>query len=763
MRPTFIAILGFAALTSGCHAARSTPEPGQPAASFEALAQQSLATIDGRLQLSGLVAEVEVLRDEWGVPHIYAQNTDDLFFAQGFVVAQDRLWQMEIWRRTAEGRLAELVGPEALAHDRLWRLMKYRGPFDDSEWTSYHPDGKRIFTAYAAGVNAFIASAANNLPVEFKLTGTKPARWTPEQLVLRARIGDALSDARAELRLAQSVARLGLREASRRAPTVPRDDLKVPAGLDVSIISDASIKALDGDLYGRVPRPELVAEYRDLPGASVSIDMGTPEASPGSNNWAIGSKLTGTGTAIMVDDPHRQVTNPAHRYLIHLVAPGWNVAGATEAPLPGVIRGHNGRVAWGRTATETDSTDVYVETLNPANPNEVQWNGQWEPLTIVTEEIAVRNAASAHVQLKFSRHGPIFFEDREHHRAYALRSSLHSPGTAEYIGGMRLDQAAGARDCLAAANHMPTPPTNLVCADADGNIAFRIAVYAPARKGWTGRLPVPGTGEFEWGAERRVDLPSEYNPARGYIATANNLTQPAGFTPPYAYVTPDQRYRRHERLVKMIETRPSFTIEAMMQMLRDSLNTEAVEQQQLFRGWTSDDARVERARRMIAEWDAVMNRDSTPAAIYMSWQRSVDRSAAAKGDRGAVVAGLSKALDALTLSQGSDPAQWRWGRMNRSEFPHPVVAAYDVPAVERSGGAGTVNAIGAVYRLITNFADPDKSMVTIGPGISGQPGSPFYRNLLDSWARNEFFTLVYHRPAVDAHTRHKLILAPAGK
>jgi penicillin amidase len=329
MRPAVVAILACAAVTTGCRGTGGPPEPGRPADSFEALARQSLATIDGRLQLSGLIAEVEVLRDEWGVPHIYAQNTDDLFFAQGFVVAQDRLWQMEIWRRTAEGRLAELVGREALPHDRLLRLLKYRGPFDDREWTSYHPEGKRIFTAYAAGVNAFIASVGDNLPVEFKLTGTKPARWTPEQLVLRARSGDSVSEARAELRLAQSIARLGLREADRRAPTVPRDELKVPAGLDVSIISDATIEALNGDLYGRVPRPELVAEYRHLPGASASIDMGTPELSPGSNNWAIGSKLTGTGTAIMVDDPHRQVTNPAHRYLIHLSAPGWNVAGAT--------------------------------------------------------------------------------------------------------------------------------------------------------------------------------------------------------------------------------------------------------------------------------------------------------------------------------------------------------------------------------------------------------------------------------------------------
>jgi len=743
------------------------PEAPATSTSFEQLAKESLARIAGDVRLKGLKAEVQVLRDEWGVPHIFAQNMDDLFFAQGFVVAQDRLWQMEIWRRSGEGRLSELAGAEALPHDKLVRLLKYRGPFDDSEWNSYHPEGKRIFSAYAAGVNAFIASVGDNLPVEFKLTGIKPEPWTPEQLLLRARVSDAISDARAELRLARSVAELGVAEAGRRARTEPPDNLVVPDGLDVSIISDAELKALDGDMYGNVPRPELLPQFRNLPGATASIDMGVPELSPGSNNWAIRGSLTANGKAIMVDDPHRQVTNPAHRYLIHLSAPGWNVAGATEAPLAGVIRGHNGRVAWGRTATETDQADVYVETVNPSNPNEVMWNGNWEPLRIVTEEIPVRGRASEKLEMKFSRHGPIFYEDREHHRAYALRSQLQEPGTAEYIGGLRLDQGSSARDCLTAANFMPTPPTNLVCADADGNIAFRIAIYAPSRKGWTGRLPVPGTGKYEWAAQRRLDLPSEFNPERGFIATANNRTQPPDFRPPYAYVNPGGDYRRYDRIVEMIKAGGSaegkkFTIDDMTRMLRDSYNSQAAENLKHFRGWKSNDEKVERARAMVEGWNAVMDRNSVAAAIYATWQRNADINALRQGTQAAVEAGLVKAVENLSKSQGDDWSQWRWGRMNRSEFPHPVISAYDLPAVERQGGGGTVNAIGAVYRLITNFADPDQSMVTIGPGVSGQPGSPYYDNLLQMWGRNEFFSLLFTREAVDSKVKHRLVLSPSG-
>lgn len=765
MRHIAVAIVVSVIVPAGC--ARSSEPAASP--TLQQLADASLARIEGTLPLRGLKADVEVLRDEWGVPHIYAGNVDDLFFAQGFVVAQDRLWQMELWRRTGEGRIAELVGPAGLPHDRLIRRLKFRGPYDDAEFARYHPEGRRIFGAYAAGINAFITSVGDNLPVEFKLTGIRPEPWTAEQLLQRARVSDSLGDARAELRLARSVATVGLAETNRRNRTDVGEALAVPQGLDLSIITDAVLNALDGDMYGDLPRPEILPQYRDLPGAAASIDTGVPETSPGSNNWAISGKLAGTGVAIMVDDPHRQVTNPAHRYLIHLEAPGWSVAGATEAPLPGVIRGHNGRVAWGRTATETDQADVYVETVNPANANEVRFQDKWEPLRVITEEIVVKGAPAERVELKFSRHGPVFYEDREHNVAYALRSQLHERGTAEYLGGLRLDQAQSAQECLTTANFMPMPPTNLVCADADGNIAFRVAVFAPVRKGWSGRLPVPGTGQYEWGPEPRTDLPSEFNPERGFIATANNNTHPRDFKPPYAYYPAGDRYRRHERIVEMITTSRSLGIGDMLRMLRDSYNTEAAEDRRLFIGWKADDPDVERARAMIEGWDRVMDRTSAEAALYITWLRAADREAArsgphdgpSKASREAVVAGLRRAIEQLTANQGADWADWRWGRMNRSEFPHSVVSAFDLPAIERQGGAGTVNAIGAVYRLVTDFANPDQSMVTIGPGNSGQPGSPFYDNLHERWGRNEFFPLLFTRPAVETKVRYRLSLVPA--
>jgi penicillin amidase len=770
MHRTIALVAALSALTAtGCRGVDSqTAAPAEPQ-TFDALAKASLATIEGTLAVPGLSAEVEVLRDQWGVPHIYAKNVDDLFFAQGFVIAQDRLWHMEMNRRVAQGRVAEIVGPSAVPHDRLVRMLQFAGPFDDTEWTNYHPDARRLFEAYVRGVNAFIVHAGDNLPVEFKLTGIRPQPWKAEEILYRARVSAAIASARSELRLAQAVAKYGAAEANRRARPDPYGELRVPQGLDVSIVTDEVLNALQGSLRDDFPRPDLLPQYASWPGARITRAEGAPEHSPGSNNWAVSGALTASGTPIMVDDPHRQVTLPAWRYLVHLNAPGWNVAGATEPGLPGVIRGHNGKVAWGRTATGTDEADVFVEELNPANANEVKWNGAWEALRTTSETIAVKGEAARTIVVKASRHGPIFYEDAVRHRAYALRSSLMERGTAEYIGGMRMDQASSARDCLTTADFMKSPPTNLVCASSDGAIAFRVSAAAPNRRGWDGRLPVPGTGAYEW-AGLRDDLPRELNPPRGWIATANNNIHPAGFKTPLFY-TGRPPYRRYERIAHLIEERrkagTKFTVEDMRVMLRDSHKTEADELKPWFQGWESSAPAVERARNAVAAWDSEMRRDSAAAAIYQTWREQLDpeqmdaiRRADTAARRPLVEAGLGKAVEALTAAQGADPEGWRWGRINASVFKHPLLSAFDLPTVERDGGAETVNATGAVYRLITDLSDPDKSIVTIGPGISGQPGSPFYGNLLEGWSRGEFFTLVFTRPAVDKVTKYKLVLMP---
>ena len=315
-------------------AAAGCAEPDEPPQSLEALADRSLATIEGELAVSGLKAPVEVIRDEWGVPHIYAENDDDLFFAQGYVMAQDRLWQMEMWRRWHEGRLAEIFGPEALDYDRRTRLMMFRGPWDETEWTSYHPDAHRLFTAHANGVNAYIEQHRGNLPLEFQLTGVAPEPWTAETAVLRwAALGvpSVRGHALHEIQLALNVARYGVDEANRRAAPDPWDDLVVPDGLDLSIITEDLLDAMragDGDPFvaGRLPALEIVEPYRGLvtpPGLRASRVLPDVVATEGSNNWVITGDRSPTGVPILANDPHRRIEMPALRYFVHLVAPGW--------------------------------------------------------------------------------------------------------------------------------------------------------------------------------------------------------------------------------------------------------------------------------------------------------------------------------------------------------------------------------------------------------------------------------------------------------
>ncbi len=773
LSPSIRRLIGIASwlVLSAAIAASQTVQSGpsrDASGELKALAKQSLAQVEGALAVPGLREPVEILRDRWGVPHIYARNTDDLFFAQGYVMGQDRLWQMEMWRRQREGRLSEILGPETFERDRQARLLMFRGPFDEREWTSYHPEGKRIFTAFVNGLNAYISQLAQDptkLPVEFKLTGIAPSLWTPETVLLRAA---TLGDAGAELQLARLVARVGVREANRQRMPDPWDELTVPDGLDVNSIAEEAIPRGGGG--GRMPHPEIAAPYRRLFASGGRADMPEDVApEPGSNNWVISGAHSTTGKPIVANDPHREVTNPSLRYIVHLNAPGWNVIGAGEAPFVGVAIGHNDRLAWGLTITGTDQHDVYIEEVNPANANEVRFSGTWEPLRVVREEIPIKGAAPRSIELKFSRHGPVFYEDAKNRRAYVLRSVMNEPGTGAYLGGLRLAQAKDCKEFLEAALYWKAPTENLICGDVDGNISFQASALTPNRKGWSGRLPVPGTGKYEWQGFR-TDLPRLFNPAQGFIATANNNVNLPGYAPVMFKTLNNvmfERIKRVEHVLTSTVAARKLSVEDSKQLQHDAYSLRGALEIELFKGWAARAVDVEKARVMIAGWDAILNKESAAAALYVTWRAAVDPRAldvdVPKADRLTLVeAGLAKAIAQLANEQGTDWTRWRYGRMHTRDFPHPFVTAFDLPTVERSGGNGAVAADGASYREIMDVADWDRSAVTNVPGQSGQPESPFYGNLLPLWDRAEYFPLVFTRGRIDKETAHKLMLRPAG-
>ena len=453
--------------------------------------------LSGPLTVAGLTGPVRVVRDTWGVPHIYAGNRDDLFFAQGFVQAQDRLFQMDLWRRSSQGRLSEVLGPNFIERDAMTRRFQYRGEMA-AEWASYGPAAKAIAEAFVRGVNAWIALARERPPEEFVLAGFMPELWAPEDLLNRTEAFTQSGDALDEVFRARLTATVGLARARTLLPG--ERAIEIPAGLDV-----ATVPALAGDAIRRVGTPPFFL------GLAGPVTEGTVRLKPDTTPAA---------------DPSRTLDHPSLRYFVHLNAPGWNVIGATAPWRPGVAEGHNDRIAWTTEPFAADTQDVYVEKLNPANPRQVEQQGRWVDIVTRTDYIAVRGRK---VPVDFTRettaHGVIVASDVERHLAFAIRWSGSEPGAAAELAAPALDRAASLTEFRSALERWRMPARRITYADAAGGRGIQVAALVPVRRGWSGALPVPGwTGAMEWGGWRTLDeLPHGLPAARAAPATPSTL------------------------------------------------------------------------------------------------------------------------------------------------------------------------------------------------------------------------------------------------
>ena len=770
-------------------------------------ARAALAQTSGRIELAGLAKPVEVIRDSWGVAHIYAQTQEDLFFAQGFVAAQDRLWQMEIWRRTGEGRLAEVLGPSALERDKFARLMRYRGDME-SEWKSYAPDAKPIIESFVRGVNAFIETSRDRLPIEFQLTGIRPEPWTPEVCLARMAGYVMTRNASSEVLRAQLVRLLGTEKTGELVETDPFKKLEAPEGLDLN--------GIDG---------KILAGANAASGA-VSFGSGQ-QSSEGSNDWVVSGALTNTGKPILANDPHRSIGLPSLRYLVHLVGPGWNVIGAGEPTLPGVAAGHNERVGFGFTIVGIDQQDLYVEETNPADPTQYRYKNKWEKMKIERESIEVKGKpAPVDVDLHFTRHGPVIYEDAALHRAYALRWVGSEPGSAGYLASLSLDRAKNWQEFLKALERWRVPSENLVYADVDGNIGWQAAGSAPIRHGWSGLLPVPGnTGRYEWNGWLPLsELPRAYNPAKHFIATANHKIIPEGYKHEinFEWSAPF----RFQRIEEVLQNGGKFTIEDFQRLQHDETSLPARELVRLLitgttrsrnkphqlLGYEGNIQTIYDGRELLRRWDCVLGKDSAGAALYEVWLQKLQTNFAAEvvpaEAKGLVGAGsllrtmlralknpdgktfganprikvylllsnsLHEAVTELRDRLGPDIKQWRWGDLHFAEFKHPLStddarrAVFDLKPVSRGGDANTVNATagarfiqrsGASFREILDLSDWDKSVAINVPGQSGQPESPHYGDLLPLWAEGKYFPLLFNREKIEKNAAERLLLEP---
>ena len=406
---------------------------------------------DAEYVLAGLEGPAEILIDRWGVPHMYASTLYDVFRVQGFNAARDRLWQLDFWRRRGLGLFAEVFGPSMIERDRASRLFYYRGDMQP-EWLSYGSDTKRVATAFVDGVNAYIRLVLQDrelLPLEFRELGYEPALWAPEDFA-RIRSNGLYYNLDSEVARALILRDHGPRVEDLRRRREPPVDLDVPEGLDLSLIPD--------DVQ-RVYR--LAINPPDLTGARETVLQG-------SNNWVLAPERTTTGRPLLANDPHRALSIPSLRYVAHLSAPGLDVIGAGEPALPGISIGHNGRIAFGLTIFSIDQEDLYVYRTNPDNPLEYRYQDRWEPMRVIRDLVPVKGGEDVEVELRYTRHGPVIYEDVERYTAFAVRAAWLEPGMAPYLGSMDYMRATNWDEFLAAMNRWGAPPENQVFADPSG-------------------------------------------------------------------------------------------------------------------------------------------------------------------------------------------------------------------------------------------------------------------------------------------------------
>ncbi len=713
-------------------------------------------------------ADIEILRDRWGVPHIYASDTDDLFYAQGFMAAKDRLFQLDVWRRQNTGHLAEILGPTAIARDRLARLVRYRGDWQ-AEWSSYAPDAQRIATEFVAGINAFIRSLNGKRLPEFQLAGYDPEPWKPEDIT--GRIAGLLMthNARTEVDRARDIQRFGLDRVQQLLPPDPFIRIEIPKGLDLSLITES-----------------ILADYK----AAIAMpQFNIPDAAPGeqgSNNWVVDGSLTATGKPILANDPHRPVMLPSLRKTWHLVAPGIDVFGAGEPALPGVALGHNDRIAWGFTIVGTDQQDIYVEKVNPENPNQYLYRGTWRNFEIEHDSIKVKGQSQpAAVELRYTIHGPVIHEDPAKHVAYALKWVGADPGSAGYLAALSLMRAKNWDEFLKGVEHYKIPSENLVYADVDGNIGWIAAGLAPVRKNWSGLLPVPGdTGEFEWsGYLPASELPQSYNPARHFIATANNNLLPKGY--PHQLSFEWALPFRYQRIDDVLSSRKGWNRVDFEELQQDVVSIPAQRFVQVLRGWTipKDSPEAEIVQKMVT-WDGRMRVDSEQALIYAVWIQKMTRTLFGADlatrvnletvlrtlERDPQPALLKSSLDETLAQLGTQFPDhvWRWGRLHQITFRHPLGKdEWSRGPIGRPGDATTVNATsgthflqtnGASYRQIIDLGDWDRSVMTNVPGEVGNPDSPYYDDLIEGWNYGVYHAMPYSRAAVQAAAVQRFLL-----
>ncbi|MGQ0660498.1 penicillin acylase family protein [Sphingosinicella sp.] len=750
---------------------------------------------------AGLSAPVEIVDDPYGVPHIRARSIPDAFFGQGYVVARDRLFQIDLAHRREMGRMAEAFGPEFAPHDAAARLFLFRGDLD-AELARVPENILACARAYVAGINARIDEVLADpalLPREYGILGVTPLQWDLRNLVLAR--GGGFGGVADEVRRAR-LAAMGLLELDAViAPLRPAWDLRVPEGLDAAAVSEADLGVLR---LGGLPFGSLVPDP-DPPAPPTSADAG-------SNAWTIGPGRSATGRPILANDPHLGIGGLGPRHVAHLSAPGLDVIGGGSPGLPGIMQGHTDRFAFGRTNFHIDQEDLFVLELHPDDPERYRHGDGWRRFDRFEVAIPVKNAAPHAATLRYAVQGPVLSHDPARRRATALAAIELRPGASGAFAMIAINLARDWESLRATAFRFHPSPTNFHYADIDGNHGWQVIGFAPVRRRGDGLMPVPGDGRYDWTGIRDFSaLPNEYNPAKGWFASANQNNLPEGWPrnriPAFSFRDP----YRYQRIAGVLSAQPRHRLADSVALMHDTLSTPARQLVALLPAQGTAEAAP--ALAMLRGWDGRLDADSAPAALYQILWRELGRRmlAAIVPERArelvdeiapSVLLGLLAfpdarlgadpvaARDALFDAAlaaawaqareqlGSDPAAWRWGTLHRVTIRHPlsripaIAAAFPPIEGEGSGGdsytpmarwirgSGWNVSGGASYLQAIDVGAWDNSLFLNLPGNSNDPRSGHYRDLYPHWISGEMRPMLFSRRAVDAHATRRTILRP---
>ncbi len=779
---------------------------------FRFMAKRSLLRTKGRIHLDGIHRPVEILRDRWGVPHVYADNMEDLFFAQGFVHVQDRLWQMELTRRISQGRIAEIFGKDALPADRISRTLGFKR-CGERDWSDMSGEAfSPLLQAYVRGINAAISLKGKKLPLEFRLLKFAPEPWTPVDVLTFGRL------------VSFQMSYGWLHEIVR---------MQTAAAVGPERLEELS---LDYPARNPVILEQSGEAHRILEDGRLEAFVG-PWLKPfgGSNNWTVAGFKMESGSATLANDPHLALSAPNIWYENHLCCPEYEATGVSLPGAPMVMIGHNRHIAWGATLSFADIQDTYIESFTDAHLTHYEFMGETRAAKVLEEKIFIQGQSEPHIEkVVITHHGPIVSGIADcPEKQISLRSKALEPGLM-MKAFYQLNLASDWDRFVDAVKLMHAPSLNLVYADTQGNIGYYMTGEVPNCPGNKSLLPVPGwTGEHEWqGSIPFEEMPHAFNPAKGYLFSCNNKV--TGDDYPHFLGRNFMNGFRARRLQQLFEEKEKYTVEDFARWQLDDCCIPGIELAQHFareagRGLLeklSEQGREAVGR--LTDWNGHLDIDSVGGCLYSvvrkelfdqlighalderlqfnlrgegpfpiglkftdfmdyeplivlnlldnpdSWW--VQR---AGGIQSAMAQALEAAVSYLRQTLGPDPTQWKWGRLHQITFGHafgvkPELAGifnrgpYPIPGdtntlnQTRPPGRGPYSGeiTAASWRQIIDMGDFSRSRCVMPIGQSGSIASPHYDDQAEMWLKGQYRPMLWTRSDVEANTEKRLKLEP---